>query len=177
MLMTLLRNKGNPMHNCNVLNEGKGEVVLSYRPSSCTDVNDYMLCADCLGYYSTKEVGNHKCKAQELMPRKKGCVANKAYMLLPASDSAKQEVMAVLTGMKDGSVKEDELIMKLASKLYLRHGKDKKDMVRARVREVERFVVAIQTMDKLKKVTLKECLRPKMFRKVIDAVRSVAGFN
>ena len=180
-LVIFLRNKGNHMHNCSVIKEGKGELVVSYRPSSWRDPNDYRVCADCLGYFSRKELCNHKCKAPKSIPTKKGRVANKAAMLLPAPDSAKQEVMTVLIGMKKGRVKRtilgDELIMKLASKLYLRHGQKRKDTVRARVREVGRFLVAIQKMDKLKNATLKDCLRPQMFRKVIDAVRSVAKFD
>src|ERR1043165_8743820 len=174
-LITLLRNKGNHIHNCGVIKEGKGDLVVTYRPNSSKCSNDYRPCIDCLGYYSTKELYRHRCKIGATKSR--GRVANKALMLLPAPDSVRPEVLTILNGMLDGAVKDairrDNLLLKLASKLFLRHGHEKKDLVRARLREMGRLVVEIQKINGMKNASLADCIKPQLFRTVIDAVRSV----
>jgi len=69
-------------------------------------------------------------------------------LLVPAPDSARAEVLTILSGMHDGPVKDavrrDPLLLKLASKLYITYGQEKKDILRARVREMGRVVVELQ---------------------------------
>jgi len=56
-----LHNLGNHRHNCKVLQEGKGSVIVVYRPdnSSC----GYCPCPHCYGYYEKSQLKRH-CKSR-----------------------------------------------------------------------------------------------------------------
>ena len=51
-LLLKLRNLGNHKHNCEVLNNGSGSLVVIYRPSTNdAAAESYAPCPNCFGYY------------------------------------------------------------------------------------------------------------------------------
>jgi len=59
MLLTKLRNRGNYLHNTEVLRSGKGELSVVYRPSHHleTSGSDFVPCSHCLGSYRDSSSG------------------------------------------------------------------------------------------------------------------------
>lgn len=181
-LVTKLRNTGDYMHNKDVIKEGKGSLVVAYRPNSKQrgkTPDDYRVCETCAGSFRTGQLYRHKCKVDP--NRKKGRVALRAKMLLPAPTSVRPDVIKLIQGMKDDDVRKailkDPILLKLASKLYVRHGNAKTYLISARLREMGRVVAHLQTSLGKFSTSLIDYLKPRMFRTVVRAVRSVAGFD
>lgn len=179
-LITLLRNKGNHFHNCAVLKAGTGTLLVAYRPKgNPKSWEDYRPCPSCLGYYIKTDLYRHRCKVRLTKPG--GRVASRALLLLPCPVSCRPEVLEIISEMRDGPVKEaihgDPLLLKLASRLFMRHGHSNRENMRAKLREMGRLINELKTFDALKNATLADCLKPKWFKTVITAVRSLAKFD
>ncbi|KAJ8043471.1 hypothetical protein HOLleu_10566 [Holothuria leucospilota] len=66
--LTKLRNLGNHIHNCKVLEDGHGEILVRYRPTENVDPKDFVPCPSCYGYFSKKIYGNiHAPRKQEIL--------------------------------------------------------------------------------------------------------------
>ncbi|KAL1005187.1 hypothetical protein UPYG_G00055690 [Umbra pygmaea] len=63
-LLDELRNKGDYQHNILVLEEGKGEIVISRKSSGSASIEDYLPCCHCLGFFVKSELRRHEslCK-------------------------------------------------------------------------------------------------------------------
>ena len=56
-----MRNYGNFIHNAEVLREGKGTLIVVYRPAYKADAMDYLPCTSCFGYFAQDDLWKHKC--------------------------------------------------------------------------------------------------------------------
>jgi len=58
--LTKLRNLGNHKHNCEVIRQNEGCLVVIYRPKSTSaDAGNYIPCPFCYGYYEKKQLWRH----------------------------------------------------------------------------------------------------------------------
>ena len=62
--LTLIRNKGNHLHNCDVMDKGEGQLVVVQRPNSYADPRNYHPCRYCYGWFARSESWKHKCVAK-----------------------------------------------------------------------------------------------------------------
>ena len=62
--LTMIRNRGNHLHNCDVMEKGEGQLVAVHRPSSNADPNDYHACRYCFGWFARTESWRHRCVAK-----------------------------------------------------------------------------------------------------------------
>ena len=179
-LMTKVRNTGNHLHNCEVLRQGSGDFLVTYRPKYAADAHQYRPCEDCLGYFVKTELWRHNCTFRSSNTRT-GRVAEKSMLLLPCPNGYSTSVYALFNGMQNGPVKliakTDDLIIRLTSKLILKHGLEKKEYVRCKVRELTRFLIQFRRSTDHENAKLADCLNPSVFREVTEAVRVVAGFD
>ena len=88
-------------------------------------------------------------------------------MLLPAPVSVRSDVIRLIQEMNYDEVKKailkDAILLKLASKLYMRHSNAKKELIRARLREMGRVVVELQTSLGKWSTSLVDYMKPAIF--------------
>ncbi|XP_034149923.1 uncharacterized protein LOC106023908 isoform X2 [Esox lucius] len=63
-LLEELRNKGDYQHNILVLEEGKGEIVISRKSPGSASIEDYLPCSHCLGFFVKSELRRHESLCQ-----------------------------------------------------------------------------------------------------------------
>ena len=179
--VTRLRNLGNHSHNKKVLEEGNGEILVTYRPKRDTKASDYVPCEACWAYVLKGDLFRHRCKFPKKETRVRGRCAAEAELLLPPPKGTSAKVRKLLNGMMVGTVKliakTDPLIVQYAAKLIDRKGMEKKAHIRDKVRELARFLLEIRKQPGHKNITLEECIDPKHFRDCVMAVKSLAGFD
>ncbi|XP_077978108.1 uncharacterized protein LOC144433636 [Glandiceps talaboti] len=189
-MLRKLKYKGNFHHNYQVAKSGRGEVVPFKRPSQNSKKNgtDYLPCKACLGYYSKKVIGKHwqncefaKEKTNEMVGRKRFQKA--ASYLLPVADSASKLMLEnVLPNMRQDDVtfvaRNDRLIMDFATRTYERnaHLKKNKTFVSERIRTLGRLLIKMRQIDS-SILQLDDCIHPAKFQTVVQAVRSMAGYD
>lgn len=164
------------MHNCKVIRNGSGELLVTYRPTYAVDYHDYVPCDACYAYIQKSELWRHRCK---LKSKTKGRVAANAALLLPAQAGMSSRVHRLVEGMLNPDVKliirNDNVVNSYAQKLVHKHSMSKKAYIRGQLNLLARF---LQEMRKsCRSVTLKDCICPAQLKNVVKAVRSLAGFS
>ena len=61
--LTKLRNLGNHKHNSDVIRQGKGELIVGYRPNKPAIPHDYGPCENCFVYLVQTDLWKHRCPA------------------------------------------------------------------------------------------------------------------
>ena len=173
-----LRNMGNHTHNISVLTEGAGDLVVTYRPNAESDAVSYVPCESCYAYVHKKDLYRHKCPVRG---KSKGRVAAAASLLLPAPNNVCAAAKVLIAGMRDDEVKQaaenDAIVSRLASKLLGKHTMERKEYMRAKIRELCRFLIEMRKVCRDESMTVKDCINPSYFRQVIVAVKTLAGYN
>ncbi|XP_072174309.1 uncharacterized protein, partial [Diadema setosum] len=189
-LLTIIRNKGNHKHNCEVLAEDKGGLVVIYRPSHHADPQDYVPCYHCYGWFAKTEMWKHKCVVKPAQPsssegKKRQNQVRKGKLLLPPAPGTKScdIVHKVLSGLRSDDVarciKGDCLIVELAKKLCLKLGHDGEtyNFIRCKLREIARLLLTYRMCTGKENATLSSIISPQEFDVVVRSVRETAGFN
>ena len=182
-VLTRLRNLGNHRHNSQVIRAGSGILVVAYRPKEAADPNNYAPCPHCFGYYEIKQIWKHCKKRCPLAPQatNSASVLSQARYLLPVSHAVTASTRQILSVMQRDSIYKlsvnDELIMKFAEKLTLKHfsDRDKHEYVRAKIRELGRLLASLKSSFNIN--SIREAIDPAHFQKVINCVRTVSGFD
>jgi hypothetical protein len=179
-----LRNLGNHKHNSDVLREGRGELVVVYRPSTAVMTPDnYAPCPNCYGYYEVKQIWKHmkrKCPLGVKEGEERIVIA-RARNLLPVPDSIRASTRTILSAMRRDEVYRaavnDRLAMEYANKLTLKHfsDTDKHELVRAKVREMGRLLVCLKREKMIE--SLSDAFQPSKFKDLVSCVRKVSGFD
>ncbi|PIK40837.1 hypothetical protein BSL78_22310 [Apostichopus japonicus] len=190
MLLTKLRNRGNHKHNYEVMEEGKGGLVVVYRPNYEANPNDYQPCCQCLGWYARTEMWKHRClfstKDKDGITTKKRVNNVQAGRLLlpPAVNTQVPDLLhRILAGLRHDSValciKNDKLIVDLGKKLSfkLAHDEENFNSIRCKLREVARLVLEYRLTTGIDDAGLAALISPTAFDDVLHAVRQVSGFN
>ena len=143
----------------------------------------------CYGFFF-KELGRHEKTCQlkpENFQRQGRGVISKSQSLLPAPIECSQAIQDhIVSSMHDDNIskaaKNDPLIMAFAEELYNDHGSEQAVYIRAKVREVGRFLVCARELNENlpepKSISnLASCIDPEMFPFVIMTVRNLCGFD
>lgn len=175
-LILRLRNIGNHLHNCEVLKEGKGELLVSYRKRKNSSPDDYLPCESCFAYLHRNELYRHRCR---IRGKSKGRVIKNAELLLPASCDMTTDVHKIINSMVGSEVRlivrNDVIIRKFTLKLSQRHTFERRGYVRAKVREIARFLLEMRKKNPT--LSLKDCINPALFRDAIECVKSLSGYD
>ncbi|KAJ8313141.1 LOW QUALITY PROTEIN: hypothetical protein KUTeg_009307 [Tegillarca granosa] len=126
-----LKNRGCFQHNIQVIESGKGELIVKRRPSKSKEVSDYLPCIYCLAFYQADELWRH-CKIYSLNKNKNlnetaRSIISRARLLLEtgtnkssASNDFDDLSENVMKGMKKDEVykaiKEDDSFKKARHK-------------------------------------------------------------
>ena len=181
ILLCKLRNLGNHKHNCQVLRKGKGKLLVSYRPSEKSSPHDYIPCEHCLGYFAKSSLWKHQCPVTAKTTRDNK--VQKGRLLLPAPPGVKEFLKPLLSNMRQDQVylilRNDDLIMQLAERFFLRlgHEKEQHSYIRGKLREMGRFLVELRKLTDSPNANLQSFIDPAKFKFLVQAARQVAQFD
>ena len=180
-----LRNKGNFAHNVEVLNSGVGTPVPRKQPKEESQVQDFLHCAYCQGFFVKKVLWKHMkvCKFKPSIPLKPGRTRVQALcgFTAPPPPGVKEQLWKLLNNMIQDdvyfAVKADACIMEYGEHLYNRLGHDvgKHEYIRQKLRELGRLLICSRKNTPLK--TIKDHIKPANFMHVVQAVKDMAGYN
>lgn len=181
----ILRNKGNHAHNVQVLQKGSGYIIPVKRPTFLVSASLYLPCKQCLGYYVGSDMWKHlkKCPLTEEKKSQSKHLQAECSMLLPMPESVSSALKTkVLSKMNRDEIflvaKNDETILQLGERL-LGSVDDEAHLfqyVSQKMREVARLLLTIRSYyPELE--SMKDCINPMHFDKVISAVKTTAGFD
>ncbi|XP_054653990.1 uncharacterized protein LOC129193635 isoform X2 [Dunckerocampus dactyliophorus] len=185
--LNILRNKGNHKHNTEVLTSGTGVLKMKRKPKNKHDVKQYVHCMYCHALYLRRHLWRHlqKCLSKP-GETNKGQGRTRVLSLATMSESAlpqqiSQGVWKLLTTMKDdeisAAVRGDFCILQLAQSFFNKHGHDptKYEYIRQKLREVGRLLLIL--CKEFSIYNLEDAIRPANFHSVIQAVKTVSGFD
>ncbi|XP_022106564.1 uncharacterized protein LOC110987795 isoform X2 [Acanthaster planci] len=192
--LTLLRNYGNFLHNSSVLQEGKGTLIVVYRPTHEVNPYDYLPCQECYGYYAKSDLWKHRCckksseesdtsQSDTSRKKKRYGLVKASRMMLPVAPGVSKRTHEIMSKMKSDSIarvaRSDPLIRKFAEKLTMKHGhcRDQEGYIRQRIRELSRLILEYRVLTGEKNAELTDLIYPPKFESVTHATRIAAGFN
>ena len=185
-----LRLLGNYHHNLTVLETGKGELIVSRRPSSSKGCNpdDFLPCTYCLGFIKRQELWKHvkscKFKPEGKDAQKYEKVQEKAKLLLyPAccNDSSSSLLSKLFATMKSDAVsivaRNDWLIKEVGVLLVEKYGEKQNNLVSQKMRELARLLLQLRETDASPNSHLSDFIKPGKFDDVVTAVKSISKFH
>ena len=189
-VLTMIRNRGNHLHNYDVMEKGEGQLIVVSRPDYNADPNDYQPCCHCLGWFVRKAMWKHKCvaKGEEEEVEERGTKRPRCRFegkfLLPSAPDTDREVLIhdLLTGMRDDDIKiciaNDELLIEYAELSFMQvKGDDQLALTRNKVRELARLVLEFRRCSNDESASLASLLNPSDFSVVVKAVKALCGFD
>lgn len=189
-LLDQIRNKGDYEHNCLVLKSGEGEIVTKKQVKNPSiSVRDFLPCQHCFAFYRKTDLWRHErsCKArkgdQKAFDRtNRGRVHSAASRLLPMSEfltGGCEEIIHIMH-QDDISrhVRNDPLICKFGNALSAKYYHDKSQFayIAQKMRELGRFVLAVNELDNSVKYLHEICL-PSKFELAVEGGKKVSGFD
>ncbi|XP_036419034.1 uncharacterized protein LOC118802695 isoform X2 [Colossoma macropomum] len=185
--LNVLRNRGNFVHNAEVVRRGTGQLVACYRPREQRDAKDFIHCAHCQGLYSKRTLWRHmkncpkKTQDSDESPIARKRVRSLCALATPVGRDISEGLKKVLSQMTYDdvyhTVQNDKCILQFGEHMFNRHGSDvsKHDYIRQKMREVGRLLLEAQKLTPLKK--MEDFIIPANFSHVVSAVKVVAGYN
>ncbi len=193
ILLWKIRNVGNHRHNCQVLREGRGALIVGYRPNHKVSSREYGPCIYCYGYYVRSDLWRHQCPLKPALPAHshgnsimtplRSRVAHKSDLLKPPPVGVSFQLNQVLSPMKRDEVtllaKNDTLIVEVAKREYMKlgHDVDQHGYIRNKIRELGRLVIQLRKNTHQPNASLELFVHPHYVNEIIKAVHDVAGFN
>ncbi|XP_033646694.1 uncharacterized protein LOC117305914 [Asterias rubens] len=191
-LLVKIRNLGNHKHNCNVLRDGKGMLVVAYRPChSKAKASDYGPCPSCLAYFVRRELWRHTPKCPLRKPSKKSADGKPTYsrisrqsdLLKPPVKGVSSHLNLIIQSMKKDAVslvvKTDKLILELAKREFMKvgHDVDQYNYLRTKLREMGRLLLQLRQNTKRPNASLESFINPRCLTDIVSAVHDLAGFD
>ncbi|XP_045910809.1 M-phase phosphoprotein 8 isoform X1 [Micropterus dolomieu] len=188
-LLDQIRNKGDYEHNCQVLKNGEGEIVTKKQVKNPSiSVRDFLPCQHCFAFYRKTDLWRHErsCKArkgdQKSSEKTKRSVHSAASRLLPMSEFLTGGCEEIIHIMHQDDIsrhiRTDPLICKFGNALSAKYDHDKSQFayIAQKMRELGRFVVAVNELDKSVKYLHEICL-PSRFELAVEGAKKVSGFD
>jgi len=190
MRLTYLRNLGNFKHNCNVIQENNGYLIVAKR-SKDRKPEDYVPCLYCFAMYVESEIWRHSktCPFRSPvvdgdLPTDRDVVESGKLLLFGAVDNVDPQVaiqgelkMYVLDHMRIGPilevVKKDALIVRFGSAMLKKSGPSKYKLISQRMRQMARLTLEVTKDESLCTLKLTDLLAPQYFDDILTAVKSI----
>lgn len=189
-LLDQIRNKGDYEHNCQVLKSGEGEIVTKKQVKNPSiSVRDFLPCQHCFAFYRKTDLWRHErsCKARKGDQKSsesinRARVHSAASRLLPMSEfltGGCEEIIHIMH-QDDISrhVRNDPLICKYGNALSAKYYHDKSQFayIAQKMRELGRFVLAVNELDESVKFLHEICL-PSKFELAVEGAKKLSGFD
>ncbi|XP_027146992.1 M-phase phosphoprotein 8 isoform X3 [Larimichthys crocea] len=187
-LLDQIRNKGDYEHNCQVLKSGEGEIVTKKQiKNPSVSVRDFLPCQHCFAFYRKTDLWRHErsCKArkgdQKSSERTKRS-DSAASLLLPMSEFLTGGCEEIIHIMHQDDIsrhiRNDPLICKYGNALAVKYDHDKSQFayIAQKMRELGRFVLAVNELDKSVKYLHEVCL-PSRFELAVEGAKKASGFD
>ncbi|XP_032384896.1 M-phase phosphoprotein 8 isoform X2 [Etheostoma spectabile] len=189
-LLDQIRNKGDYEHNCQVLKSGEGEIVTKKQVKNPgISVRDFLPCQHCFAFYRKTDLWRHErsCKAKKGDQKpsdgtKRSRVHSAASRLLPMSEFLTGGCEEIIHIMHQDDIsrhiRNDPLICKFGNALSAKYDHDKSQFayIAQKMRELGRFVVAVNELDKSVKYLHEICL-PSKFELAVEGAKKASGFD
>lgn len=189
-LLDQLRNKGDYEHNCQVLKSGEGEIVTKKQAKNTTiPVHDFLPCQHCFAFYRKTDLWRHEQLCNIRKEDQKSCAntnrnkeqsAASSMILMPEFLTGSCKEMINIMHQDDISkhIRFDPLICKFGNALSAKYDNDKSQFayIAQKMRELGRFVLAVNELDKSVKYLHEICL-PSRFELAVEGVKKVGGFD
>ncbi|XP_034742344.1 M-phase phosphoprotein 8 isoform X2 [Etheostoma cragini] len=189
-LLDQIRNKGDYEHNCHVLKSGEGEIVTKKQVKNPSiSVRDFLPCQHCFAFYRKTDLWRHErsCKAKKGDQKlsdgtKRSRVHSAASRLLPMSEFLTGGCEEIIHIMHQDDIsrhiRNDPLICKFGNALSAKYDHDKSQFayIAQKMRELGRFVVAVNELDRSVKYLHEICL-PSKFELAIEGAKKASGFD
>uniref|UniRef100_A0A3P9KK52 Chromo domain-containing protein n=1 Tax=Oryzias latipes TaxID=8090 RepID=A0A3P9KK52_ORYLA len=188
-LLDQIRNKGNFEHN-QVLKDDKDEIVpkkQSEKPTS--SVPDFLPCQFCFAFYRKTDLWRHErsCKVpkgDQSHSENSKTTNGKSFApgLLPVAEFLTETCKEIINVMHQDEIsthiRTDPLICKYGHALSLKYANDKSQFsyIAQKMRELGRFVLAVNELDKRVKYLHEVCL-PSKFELAVEGVKKIGGFD
>ncbi|KAG7465900.1 hypothetical protein MATL_G00159130 [Megalops atlanticus] len=182
-----LRNRGNFVHNVDVLQSGSGDLVPYKQPRNKSDSKDFMHCSSCQGFFSRKFLWHHM-KRCRLKPHKNSTptagrnrVQSMCAFAGPVPHGVSSGLWKLLSVMTQDEVLQaittDTYIIKLGEHFYNKLGSDgrRPHYVRQKLRGVGRLLLQARKHTPLRK--MEDFIDPSNFMHIVTAVKMVSGYD
>lgn len=187
-----LKWKGNHHHNIAVMKQKSGYFVVSRRPgeNETGQYTDYGPCYACFKYLTKTELGKHQKNCKELKKMsgngdevlgQKGMATKSDLLLLQDVSPYTREMQHLLTKLRYDQIgkviRGDETIIKIGQELLDKETKELKEekmsLIKSRMRELARLLVAMRDAVKDQSRTLESFIYVDYFNLFIDSVKTV----
>ena len=187
-LLDQIRNKGNYLHNCKVLQEGKGELSMRYRKANnaTMDPDKYGTCNRCFGYLVLRDMWKHRCPVQKFLSpddNRKGRPASEGRLMMPPPQGMSSKLNEVIQKGKQDEIsrliKSDESLLSWGQRLCFKkfNKEDQHSYIRSSLRTMSRLVVQLRQDTGLKDAYIVTFLHTCRYKAIVDAVRRICGFD
>ena len=191
-LFDIIRNKGDHMHNREVLKNGSGELLVSRRLTEKDEkrgifTKDFSPCPKC--YLYVKNLPKHlaytaRCKMKKGKYSKAKATAESNVMMEKSSSGGPSDLLEKETLSKfiEGEVSEiaktDPIIIDLGNNSIRRNAKNvlkRGSYASFRMRMAARIMIEVRKLVNSPKLTWEQILKPEYFKVIVQAVSRVAG--
>ncbi|XP_029003360.1 uncharacterized protein LOC114853759 [Betta splendens] len=187
VLLESLRNKGDWQHNCQVLQDGDGEIVTWKQPSANVSVEDYLPCQHCYAMFKRTELWRHERSCRSKKPEdggvnvKRNRVQKASSHLIPKIQSCEGVENIICNMLQDSitfHIRGDIMICTYGQSLFAKKGREQCQhrYIAQKMRELGRLVLAAKEIDS-GIVGLKDLCEPTKFPLVIKATQRVANYT
>ncbi|KAJ8008499.1 hypothetical protein DPEC_G00105510 [Dallia pectoralis] len=186
-LLEKLRKRGNHMHNVEVRSKNSGSLKVNRIPKVKLANQSYIHCLYCKGMYVRKDLWRHvrrcpsKTKSTTEATGRIKVLGLASLVDSPYHQQVSPDVWKMLGQMNQDEVASvvfsDLSILQIAQSLYKKHGKSPKrfEHIRQQLRDVGRLLLCLRKKSSI--YSLEDAIKPAHFYEVVEAVKTVAGFN
>jgi predicted transcriptional regulator len=201
-----LVNRGNFLHNTEVLQNGTGSLIVGRRRNRHCEPQEYLPCIHCQAMFLCHDLYRHvrSCKFGPIVAScpgsteehseenaKKKVVLSEARLFLhgavQSDDSAipKKFQREILTSLREDDlgkiVKNDYIILQFGISLHRRLGKNRANDICQKMRQLARLVQEVNSQLAQKKnnaphLELFDCLKGEKFNLIAEATRNLCGY-
>ncbi|XP_040928788.1 uncharacterized protein LOC114865608 isoform X2 [Betta splendens] len=181
MLLNDLRNRGDYKHNQKVLKTNCG-VLKAKRQRRTQTVNGetHTHCQYCKGFISRRLMSNHFSRCPNITANKANIlhesdVAESSLSKTPLSDMQKI-ILSLPSDETSFMVKHDAVLILLTQSLSDKYDgcQEKHEDIKQTLRQMGKFLLALHGRSIF---SFKDALKPQNFSKIVETVKSIAGFN
>ncbi|XP_054643999.1 M-phase phosphoprotein 8 isoform X2 [Dunckerocampus dactyliophorus] len=190
-LLDQIRNNGDYEHHSKAQkNRGEEEVTQKELTSPKICVRDFLPCQHCYTFYRKADLWRHEhsCKARKgdekstETPKKGGTIHNTTSQLLPMSAFLTEGCKEIIHIMHQDDIarhiRNDPLICKYGNALSAKYEHDKSQFayIGQKMRELGRFMIAVNELDKSVQYLHELCL-PSRFELAVEGAKKASGFD
>lgn len=180
-----IRNFGNHDHNQNVHRGEENDLIVKKRPELGQNrpITDYVPCSDCLGYFYTQTLWQHKttCPESDKQKKKRGGHVKEGRNLLPLKHDVTVQLRAVVARMLHDDIsliaKNDRDILNVAQhEIETSNSFKKGEVAREKMRTLGKVLKLARSFNK-NIMCGEDLVKPSAFDTMIKCARTMSGYD